>query len=132
MDAARAARAWAETWARAWPVKDLDAIEALYADDAVFRSAPFREPHEGRAGVRAYFEWAFADEEEIECRLGEPLVVGERATVEYWAALLEDGKEATLAGISVLRFRDDGLVAEQHDYWVYGDGRRRPPPGWGD
>lgn len=130
-DTEATARAWAQTWARAWPLKDFDSIVALYAEDAEFRSAPFREPYRGRDGVRAYVEWACADEEEIDCRFGEPLVTGQRATVEYWATMLEDGKEATLAGISVLRFREDGLVADQHDYWLYADGRQAPYPGWG-
>jgi hypothetical protein len=45
--------------------------------------------------------------------------------------MLDEGKEVTLAGISVLRFGAGGLVAEQHDYWTLANGRRRPPPGWG-
>ena len=51
--------------------------------------------------------------------------------VEYWAALRERGKDVTIAGIAVLRFRDDGRVVEQRDYWSMEDRRRDPPAGWG-
>ena len=43
---------WAETWTRAWPAGDTDAIAALYADEATYRALAFREPDLGLAGVR--------------------------------------------------------------------------------
>jgi hypothetical protein len=30
-----------------------------------------------------------------------------------------------------IRFRPDGLVAEQHDYWNAQEGRIEPPEDWG-
>ena len=131
MVAAEAARRWVETWARAWPVHDADAIEALYADDAIFVSQPFREPHAGSGGVRAYAEWAFGSEDAAECRFGQPRVSDDGAAIEYWAWINEGGVEQTLAGVSLVRFDDDGKVAEQRDYWAVELGRRAPPPGWG-
>jgi ketosteroid isomerase-like protein len=44
MDAEAAARAWVEGWSSAWPARDAGAVAALYAEGAVFRSHPFREP----------------------------------------------------------------------------------------
>ena len=44
---------------------------------------------------------------------------GDRAAVE-WRATSRDregGETTTIAGISLLRFRDDGLVVEEHGYW---------------
>jgi ketosteroid isomerase-like protein len=125
MDAESAARAWVEGWLRAWPAGDADAVGALYAEGAVFRSHPFREPQP----PAEYAAWAFADENEVlaECRFGDPVVDGDRAAVEYWAILRRrDGGEATLAGIAVLRFGADGLVLEQRDYWDLAEGRRPP------
>jgi ketosteroid isomerase-like protein len=127
-----AARRWAEVWERGWREHDVDAVVALYAEEAVFRSAPFREAEHGRAGVRRYVEWAFAGEEPGgDVHLGEPFVVGDRALVEYWAVVAVDGSTQTIAGISVLRFDDDGLVVEQRDYWHADESRREPPPEWG-
>jgi SnoaL-like domain len=119
-DARTAARRWAETWARAWPAKDVEAIAALYAPDADFRSHPFREPEDAREYVRR----VFAEEEgKAECGFGEPLVDADRAAVEYRAVLVYEGKETTLAGTTLLRFRADGLVVEHRDYWALEQGR---------
>jgi ketosteroid isomerase-like protein len=126
-----AARAWADAWTRAWTTHDEEPLEAVYADDAVFSSHPFRQPHTGREGVLEYARWAFADEESAECRFGEPVASGDRATVEYWAVVVEKGREQTIAGVALLRFDADGRVREQRDYWAADEGRRPPPARWG-
>jgi hypothetical protein len=61
---------------------------------------------------------------------GEPVVDGDRAAVQWWAALVENDSEVTLAGTSVLRFDGEGLVVDEWDAWNMADGRREPPPGW--
>jgi hypothetical protein len=120
MDTAEAARRWASEWARAWEEHDSDRVDALYADGASFRSAPFRDLQ----GPREYAEWAFSDEDSAECHFTEPFVVsGDRAVVEWWAVSRSGDKEETLAGVSLLRFDDAGLVADQHDYWHVEPGR---------
>jgi hypothetical protein len=58
-------------------------------------------------------------------------VEGRRAAVEWWAELIENGVELTLAGTSVLRFDADGLVVEQRDTWNQAEGGHAPPDGWG-
>lgn len=126
-----AAKRWAETWQSAWGAQDLEAVVALYAEEAVFSSQPFRTPYRGRAGVREYVAQAFAEEEDVRAWFGEPVVAGERAAVEWWASLQENGREVTFAGTSVLRFDAAGLVAEQRDTWNEADGRLEPPGGWG-
>ena len=123
MDVAAAARAWVEGWTAGWQNADPEPIAALYAEDAVFRSHPFREPERS---ARDYALRAFADEELVECRFGEPLVGGDRAAVEYWAILRVDGEQETLAGIALVRFGPDGRVVDQRDYWSMQPGRREP------
>jgi hypothetical protein len=54
---------------------------------------------------------------------GEPTVAGDRATVEWWAVSTSGGEEETLAGVSLLRFGEDGLVVDQRDYWHSKPGR---------
>ena len=122
-----AARAWIEGWSRAWPAADADMVGALYAEDASFRSQPFRELQD----PRSYAEWAFSEQDEAQCWCGEPIVSGDRAVVEYWGVVRYRGEDETIAGISVIRFDSDGLVREQHDYWNSHEGRREPPEGWG-
>jgi hypothetical protein len=130
LDAAAAARAWAEAWRRGWLEHDVEPIAERYVEHHVFCSHPFREPHAG--GVRGYALEAFADEEgPPEVWFGTPIAEGDRAAVEWWAVVTYEGKETTLAGTSILRFAEDGRVASQQDYWTEQEGRRLPPDGWG-
>jgi SnoaL-like domain len=129
VDAADAARRWARTWERAWPGQDVEAIVALYAPAARYRSHPHREPEE--AGARGYVARQFAVEEAIECRFGDPIADGDRAAVEWWGSWIEDGRELTLSGTTVLRFDPEGRVVEHLDYWAESPGRLEPFPGWG-
>jgi hypothetical protein len=66
------ARRWAEGYERAWRAADAEAAAALYAPDAHFRSAPFRDPDLGRDGVLAYTRGAYATEAGQDPRFGTP------------------------------------------------------------
>lgn len=126
----RAAERWVATWRAGWEARDPEPIVALYARHATFSSQPFREPYRGPEGVRAYVARAFAEEAEPRVWMSEPLVDDDRAAIPWWATLVEDGAETTLAGTSVLRFDEDGLVVEQWDAWNAVPGRRTPPTDW--
>jgi len=123
-DSTDAAAQWVETWSRAWPVADVEAISSLYADDAVFYSHPFRE----QQAPRDYVTWAFSDQAAAECRFGEPVVAGDRAAVDWWGVITsKDGSVETVAGTSLLQFDADGLVVEQRDAWGEESGRHELP-----
>ena len=128
MDVESAAKTWASTWERAWPERDAAAIARLYADEVSYRSHPLRDPQPG--GALAYTQSAFADEDEVSCWFGVPIVSGQRAAVEWWATLLEGGRPVTLIGTTVLRFGPDGKVIEHRDYWLMEEGHRSPYAGW--
>ena len=131
MDAAEAARRWAEEWRRGWEALDTEVIVRLYHEAAVLSTEAFRVPYRGRDGVRDYVSRVFAEESGPRVWVGEPIVSGDRAAIEWWAATNEEGVETTLAGTSILRFDADGLVREQRDTWNQAYGRRDPPVGWG-
>ena len=127
METREAAHRWAQTWERAWRGHDAELLRAVYAEGCVFRSDPFRA---ARDPVE-YAAWAFGDEPSAEPRFGEPLVDRDRASVPWWTKVRnEDGSEQTLAGCSLLRFDEDGLVVYEHDYWAVADGHADPFPGW--
>jgi ketosteroid isomerase-like protein len=102
MDTETAARRWADTWSNAWPQRDAEAIAALYADTAVHHST----------------------------RFGPPVASGSRAAVEWWASWTEQGQELTYAGVSVLRFDDQGQVVEHRDYDHHIERRELPYTDW--
>jgi hypothetical protein len=72
----------------------------------------------------------FAVEEGVECWFGAPLAAGHRAAVEWWATRVENGERLTLAGTTVLCFREDGLVVGHRDYWNQVERREIPYDGW--
>ncbi len=66
-----------------------------------------------------YLARVFAEEESARCRFGTPIVDGDQAAVPWTAQTrLTDGGTEDLAGVSLLRFRDDGLVVEERDFWA--------------
>jgi hypothetical protein len=111
----QAAERWRETWQRCWRAQEADEIVALYAEGAYFQSHPFRDPQ----APRDYIEPTLASEESAECEFREPVVEGDRAACEWSATTkLKDGGTEELAGVSLLRFDDAGLVIEQRDFWA--------------
>jgi ketosteroid isomerase-like protein len=119
VDTREAANRWADCWRRGWEAHDADLVASVYADDCLFLSHPFREPQR----PRDYVVWAFTDEESAEPWFGEPIVDGDRAAVEWRAFVRAGGRESTLAGTSLLRFRSDGLCVEHREAWAEGEGR---------
>jgi SnoaL-like domain len=117
MDTREAAEHWREVWARGWRAGEAHEILALYSPTAYFQSHPFRE-----AGTPAdYILPTLAEEESAVCEFGEPIVDDDRAAVEWSAQTrLRAGGGEKLAGMSLLRFDDQGLVVEQRDFWASG------------
>lgn len=76
---------------------------------------------------------------DLDLRLGQPTVDGDRATVE-WSATMSDAQcgppredaAVTWPGCLILRFTDEGLCVELREYWNVEFGRRVPAAvGWG-
>jgi nuclear transport factor 2 (NTF2) superfamily protein len=131
METGEAAARWARTWHDGWEVRDTDAVMALYAQDSWYSSEAFREPIQGWKGVRQFVERVFSEERGPRVWVGEPIVSGDRAAIEWWATVVENDLPISLAGVSILRFDAAGLVSEQWDSWNQGVGFHEPPAGWG-
>jgi hypothetical protein len=115
MNTRQAAERWRETWEHGWRAHEADEVVALYAEGAYFQSHPFRDAQ----APRDYIEPTLAAEAAAECEFREPIVDGDRAAVEWSAETkLKDGGTEKLAGVSLLRFDDAGLVIEQRDFWA--------------
>lgn len=122
---------WLDRYRAAWEEGDADAAAALFTEDAVYRSSPFREPHIGRAGVREYWTIATADQSEATVRFGRAVTEGNRTAVEFWTTMRAEEGEITLPGILVLRFAPDGRCEELREAWMVAEERLEPHPGWG-
>ena len=83
-----------------------------------------------RTYVSDYLRRVFAEESDITCRFGEPVVSGDRAAVEWWASWIKVGQPITLAGATMLRFDDEGKVVDHRDYWNEAPGWIAPYSGW--
>ena len=65
-----------------------------------------------------YLARVFGEEESAQVWFGAPVVDGDQAAVPWTAQTrLTDGGSEDLAGVSLLRFGNDGLVVEEHDFW---------------
>ncbi len=127
MQTRAAAQRWARTWATAWPLKDVDAIAALQAENGDHWASLFR-PYRGRAGLRRYLEESFAEESApAEAWFAEPVVDGTSASVEYWAVISTEGGPLTISGCTVLAFDESGLVRVARDYSSVHEGRLERP-----
>jgi len=84
----------------------------------------------GLAGVRRYLSQQFPAEQNIQCWFGQPIASGDRAAVEWWANWTEHGQELTFAGVTVLRFDEQGKVVEHRDYDDHVERRESPYAEW--
>jgi hypothetical protein len=122
---------WAEDYRRAWETVDAGAAAALFTEDATYRSDIYQEPHRGRAGVAEYWSGVTATQSEVTVVMGAPLVVGDRADVEFWSTMNVDDEPVTLAGCLLLEFDDAGRCRALREYWHFTPGTHQPPSGWG-
>lgn len=122
---------WLEAYRVAWETRDADAAAALFTADASYRDQPYEDAYRGREGVHEYWTKVTSTQSDIRFRTGKPIVDGDRAAVEWWVTLKNDGFELTLAGEFYLVFAGE-LVRELREYWHFGEGPIAPPEGWGE
>ncbi|MEO3889976.1 nuclear transport factor 2 family protein [Nonomuraea sp. B5E05] len=129
MNTRAAAQRFADTWQHGWTHHDTDAIIALYRDDAVHTSMPFRPPHQGKPAIADYITWSFSSETDPHVTFATPLVDGDQAAIEFHVDALVDGQATTLAGCVLVHFDPDGLVVRTRDYWHATDRHHGPENG---
>ncbi|MBA3350110.1 MAG: nuclear transport factor 2 family protein [Actinobacteria bacterium] len=127
----RSVKQWAGAYAQAWERSDPDAVVALFTTDASYRSLIFAEPHMGQEEIRAYWERATASQDEARVSMGDPLVDGRRAAVEWWTVMKEEDEGwITLPGCLLLEFEGD-RCARLSEYWHLDHAAVEPYEGWG-
>lgn len=118
---------WLEAYGHAWETRDPDAAASLFTHDALYYETPFGEPARGRDGVREY--WARATKIHKDVRFSyEVLSVSDDRGIAWWSAeytRTTTGVQATLDGILVLSFDENGLCRELREWWHRTE--RQPP-----
>src|SRR5215204_146153 len=113
---------WVEDYERAWRTKGTDALDALFAADATYRTAPFEEPFRGLAAISAMWEEersgpdeAYALESEVVAVAGDTGVV--RVEVRYG-----EPASQTYRNLWVVRLNDEGCCTsfEEWPFWPPG------------
>jgi hypothetical protein len=130
MDRAAVER-WAEEYRRAWEAADADAAAALFSEGARYYSDPFKDPHVGRTGVHEYWSRVTAEQAGTSVAMGNVVLDGVTAAVEWWASWTENGGRVTLPGVLILTFDDTGacdLLRENYNFAMEPLGRFE---GWG-
>jgi hypothetical protein len=122
---------WLERYRSAWETADPDAAAALFTENAVYRSSPFRESHVGQEGIGEYWARATGSQSDVTVKIGLPITEGNRTAVEWWTTMRDETTEITLPGILFLRFAPDGRCEELREAWMVAEERLDPHPGWG-
>jgi hypothetical protein len=122
---------WLAAYRQAWIECDADAAAALFTEDATYAEQPYQAAFLGRNGVRDYWARVTATQTAIEIKYGEPITVGDRTAVEWWATLTNGGVPVTLAGAFMLTFDASGLCRTLREYWHIAEGTKDPKTGWG-
>jgi ketosteroid isomerase-like protein len=123
---------WIAAYGAAWEQADADAAAALFTEDAIYRSSPFRPASVGQDGIRRYWQEVTSTQSAVRVRFGEPIAAGAKVAVEWWTTMRSDGSEVTLPGCLLLRFAADGRCEELREYWHLEESLVEPPPGWGE
>lgn len=121
---------WLRRYRECFLELDASALAALFRDDGVLVSAPFGEPHVGRAQIESWYGEAFQLISIHVIEFAAPLVEGRRAAVEWWCTLAIEGKETTEPGALHFELDEDGLCLHARLYPVMKEGLTDRPAGW--
>lgn len=106
---------WVLEYERAWRDEDVDAVRTLFGEDAAYRQSPYEPSRVGHESIMEF--WlddagrSFTVDARVVAVEGEVAVV--RVDVRYEAPRLEEYRD-----LWILRFAEDGRVAEFEE-WAY-------------
>jgi len=107
--------AWLERYVVAWGSNDPEDIAALFTEDAVYYTAPDRDPWSGREAIVR--EWLARKDEPgaWEFRYEPLAVAGDLAFVRGWTAYRG---ESDYSNLWVIRLAPDGRSSEFTEWWM--------------
>jgi steroid delta-isomerase len=91
--------------------QDLEATVALFAEDARQEDPVGSPANVGRDAIRTFFERAYRGSYSTTLT-GPLLVTGDHAAVHFTITVPTDGEPIVVRVVDLIRFDDDGLIAE--------------------
>lgn len=107
-----------DAYLTALTTRDLDAILAIYAEDATVEDPVGATPLQGQAALRAFYERALAMTLRPE-RTGSVKVAGREAAFAFTLRMPDQGRQLDI--IEVMRFDDAGKVTSMRAFWGGGN-----------
>lgn len=109
-------RAVVQRYVAALNARDLDAIMALYADDAVVEDPVGSTPKCGAADIRAFYAGSVALELEVELE-GAVRAVQNEAAFAFRVSFPVSGRRMAVRPIDVMRFNDQGRIVHMRAFF---------------
>lgn len=107
-------------YVRALNAQDLEAIVALYADDATVEDPVGSAPVRGREAIRAFYARSVALP--LQVRLEGPVrVAGRECAFAFSVGLVHEGRRMTFRPIDTFRFDAAGRIVEMRAYFGPGN-----------
>jgi ketosteroid isomerase-like protein len=110
---------WVTGYEQAWRDGDLDAVAALFTEDAHYRRSPYENSEVGHAAIRAFW---LEDDGQPFTMSADPVAVEDRRAVVRLEVRYGEPDHQEYRDLWVLRFADDGRV-EDFEEWAYWPGR---------
>ena len=95
---------------------DIDAIVALYAEDATVEDPVGSPPHHGHAAIRTFYAASVAMKLEVQLE-GQVRAVASEAAFAFSVGLTVDGKRVVIRPIDVFRFNEAGKVVQMRAFF---------------
>ncbi len=101
---------------RALNACDVDAIVALFAEDATVEDPVGTPPHQGHAAIRTFYAASVAMKLEVQLE-GQVRAVASEAAFAFSVGLTVDGKRVVIRPIDVFRFNEAGKVVQMRAFF---------------
>ena len=121
-------RALIDSFGKGWERGDVEAIAALFTEDAVFVETPFSPPDTGIAAIRAYWKDIPLHQAETRVSSGEIYAAGPWFATEFRCTFRRrrTGEQVDARG-AIFCETKDGKISEMRMYWHrYAGGREEP------
>jgi ketosteroid isomerase-like protein len=126
-----AAVAFVGGYGRGWQSWDIDGLTDLFGEEVVYVAHATEETVRGRDALAVYFEKEAGEQGEVDVRMGDPVIEGDRVAAEFWVKAAYGDEPTTIPGCFIARLDADGRCVDFREYWFDSAGHIDAFEGWG-